>query len=182
MEHKSDGKAATAGRKLWASAFRRDWPGTPTVPRSRTVGMSKRDLVWLLLGLVAGLTIGAVRGLVVPRPGRYAPLNDPGAILVMDTATGRVWELSASDRLSHARWTAAPALPGTGSGQGNEGEKEESEATNPTGEAAAPSASAPPTRTIPAPPPAEQAPPPPPGKAPPAPPWQAPPAPPPTRR
>src|SRR5215472_11208419 len=144
--------------------------------------MSERHLVWLLLGLVAGLVLGALLGLVVPRSGRYAPLNDPGAVLVMDTATGRVWELSASDRLSHARWTAAPALPGAGSGQGNEGEKEESRATNPAGEAAAPSASAPPTRTIPAPPPAEQAPPPPPGKAPPAPPWQAPPAPPPTRR
>ena len=144
--------------------------------------MSDRHLVWLLLGLVAGLVMGAVLGLVVPRPGRYAPLNDPGAVLVMDTATGRVWELSASDRLSHAKWTAAPALPGPGSAPRNEGDKEKAGVTTPTEEAGAPSATAPPPRTVPPPPPGQQAPPPSPGKAPPAPPWQAPPAPPPTRR
>ena len=137
--------------------------------------MSERRLVWLLLGLV----MGAVLGLAVPRPGRYVPLNDLGAIVVLDTTTGQVWELSTFDRLSRSKWTAAPALPHAGSAQKNEGEKAESEETNPSG-ATPPSTSTPPTKGVPPPLPGEPALPP--GRVPPAPPWQAPPAPPPARR
>src|SRR5215472_14246069 len=141
--------------------------------------MNEGRLTWLLLGLLPGLVMGAVLGLVIPRPGRYAPLNNPGTTLVLDTTTGQVWELSRSDRISGAKWAAAPALPPVGSTRGNEGEKVEPSATNPAGESAAPSASALPTQTVPPPPPGQPVAPPPPGKAPPAPPWQAPPVPPP---
>ena len=143
--------------------------------------MHEGRLIWLLIGLLPGLMMGAVLGLLIPRSGRYAPLSNPGATLVLDTTTGQVWELSRSDRVYGAKWTAAPALPRLGSAQGNEGEKVEPPATNPAGETAAPSASAFPTRTVPPPPPGPPAAPPP-GKAPPAPPWQAPPVPPATRR
>jgi len=139
--------------------------------------MSEHRLIWLALGLV----VGALLGLAIPRPARYTPLSNPGAILVMDTKTGQVWELSTSDRLSHAKWTAAPALPRSGSAQRDEGEKTESPATNPAESVEAPSAPAKPEQPVPPPPPG-QVPPPPRGKVPPAPAWQAPPAPPPTRR